>query len=105
MFNNCILTNIDHEYSTIKPCRTGDNSKYRKGALHRIHVTVRSVNSVISSAILIKMKITKVQNTQHNRCSAVVEKNFLVAEYRTVSGRVPRIYLLLLIIRHMRTTN
>ena len=28
------------------------------------------------------MKSTKVQNPRRNKCSAVVEKNFLVAEYR-----------------------
>ena len=46
---------------------------------------------IIIALIVYKMKSTEVQNPQR-KCSAVVETNCLVAEYRiqyTVSGSVP----------------
>ena len=50
------------------------------------------------------MKITKVQNPRRNKCSAVVEKNCLVAEYRVPYRIGPRTIIMLIIIR-MRTAN
>ena len=43
--------------------------------------------------VQIQMKSTKVKNPQRNKCSAVVEKNCLVAEYRTPYRIRPRIVI------------
>ena len=51
-----------------------------------------------------KIKCTKVQNPRRNKCSAVLEKNCVVAEYR-VPYRIGPHTIIMLIIIHMRTAN
>ena len=48
-------------------------------------IVIHSASNSKSRAILMLMKSTKVQNPRR-KCSAVVETNFLVAEYRIQNG-------------------
>ena len=71
--------------------------------LHYNNMVVLFFFCIINN-VHVAMKITKVQNPRCNKCSAVVEKNCLVAEYRVPYCIGPRAIIMLIIIR-MHTAN